>query len=142
MEQMNRYKGEPMTLRIGILASHGGSATRAIVNAVNQGLLCASVNVCISNNSASDALAFAREHRIPAYHISSKTAPGNEDQRIRDVLFEHQVELVILSGYMKKLGPATLAAYQGRILNIHPALLPKYGGQGMEDRRLSTPEFI
>ena len=49
---------------------------RAIVHAVNRGLLRASVNVCISNNSSSDALAFARENRIPAYHISSKTDQG------------------------------------------------------------------
>jgi phosphoribosylglycinamide formyltransferase-1 len=46
------------------------------------------------------------------------------------------VELVVLSGYLRKLGPATLAAYQGRILNVHPALLPKYGGQGMYGRRV------
>jgi len=119
-----------MTLRVGMLASHGGSAMRAIVNAVDKGVPRASVNVCISNNSSSNALAFARENRIPAYHISSRTDP-NEDQRIRDVLLKHHVDLVILSGYMKKLGPATLETCHGRILNIHPALLPKYGGQGM-----------
>jgi|HigsolmetaAR203D_1030402.scaffolds.fasta_scaffold03265_2 phosphoribosylglycinamide formyltransferase-1 len=120
-----------MTLRIGILASHGGSAMRAIVNAVHAGALRATVSVCISNNSSSQALAFAREQGIPAFHISSKTDPENEDPRIRDVLLAHRVDLVILSGYMKKLGPATLEVYRGRILNIHPALLPKYGGQGM-----------
>jgi len=51
-------------------------------------------------------------------------------------LLGHRVDLVILSGYMKKLGPATLDAYRGRILNIHPALLPKYGGQGMYGRHV------
>ena len=50
---------------------------------------------------------------------------------ILDTLLAHEVEIVILAGYMKKLGPKTLAHFEGAILNIHPALLPKFGGQGM-----------
>ncbi len=57
--------------------------------------------------------------------------PQQLDQAITDALKKHQVDLVVLAGYMKKLGPVTLAAYQGRVINIHPALLPKYGGKGM-----------
>ncbi len=53
------------------------------------------------------------------------------DQAILDVLLRYEIDWVILAGYMKKLGPKTLTRFQGRILNIHPALLPNYGGQGM-----------
>ncbi|MEX2353612.1 MAG: phosphoribosylglycinamide formyltransferase, partial [Gammaproteobacteria bacterium] len=70
---------------------------------------------------------------IPAYHISSKRFPDPEtlDCMIRDTLIKHEVDLVILAGFMKKVGSRTIAAFAGRIINIHPALLPKYGGPGM-----------
>jgi len=122
-----------MKLRLGFLASHGGSSMQAIYAAIQAGQLQAQAQVVISNNSQSDALAFARAVALPAYHLSVKTEQTAEqlDSRMRDLLLDHEVQLVILSGYMKKLGPQTLSTYKDRILNIHPALLPKYGGQGM-----------
>jgi phosphoribosylglycinamide formyltransferase-1 len=106
---------------------------QAIHAAIQAGQLPAQAQVVISNNSQSDALAFARAATIPAYHLSVKTEQTAErlDNRMRDLLLAHEVQFVILSGYMKKLGPQTLSTYKDRILNIHPALLPKYGGQGM-----------
>jgi phosphoribosylglycinamide formyltransferase-1 len=106
---------------------------RAIHAAIQAGQLPAQAQVVISNNSQSDALVFARSMAIPAYHLSLKTEQTAQrlDRRMRDLLLAHEVQLVILSGYMKKLGPQTLSTYQNRILNIHPALLPQYGGQGM-----------
>ena len=56
---------------------------------------------------------------------------GAEDQAIHDALVDHEVDLVITAGYMKKLGPQTLKAFSGRIVNIHPSLLPRHGGHGM-----------
>ena len=58
------------------------------------------------------------------------------DIALRDILQKHRVDLVVLAGYMKKIGTKTLAAYAGRIINIHPALLPKHGGQGMYGMRV------
>lgn len=122
-----------VNLRLGFLASHGGSSMQAIHAAIQAGQLQAQAQIVISNNSQSDALTFAQTMTIPAYHLSVKTEQAAEqlDSRMRDLLLAHEVQLVILSGYMKKLGPQTLSAYKDRILNIHPALLPKYGGQGM-----------
>lgn len=122
-----------MKLRLGFLASHGGSSMQAIHAATQAGQLQAQMQIVISNNSQSNALAFARAAALPAYHLSVKTEQTAEqlDRRMRDLLLDHEVQLVILSGYMKKLGPQTLSTYKDRILNIHPALLPKYGGQGM-----------
>lgn len=79
------------------------------------------------------ALAYAREHDTPHAHLSGRThpEPAALDAAILQTLHEHQIDLVVTAGYMKKLGPATLAAYQGRILNIHPSLLPRHGGRGM-----------
>jgi phosphoribosylglycinamide formyltransferase-1 len=120
-------------LRLGFLASHGGSSMTAILDAIRRGQLDASAQVVISNNSRSAALATARGAGIPSYHVSETMvgSPNKFDVAIRDALVRHDVNLVILSGYMKKVGPKTLDAFRGRILNVHPALLPKYGGHGM-----------
>lgn len=119
-------------LRLGFLASHNGSNMQAILDACKEGRLSARPAVVISNNSESGALARARQEGIPAFHLSNHThpGPGALDQAICAALTRHQVEVVCLAGYMKRLGPRTLAAYRGRVLNIHPALLPKFGGEG------------
>ena len=92
----------------------------------------------ISNNSDASALAFARARCMPALHISAKTAGSEDaaDAAICAALGHHDCNLVVMSGYVRKLGPRTLAAFDKRILNIHPALLPKYGGHGMYGRRI------
>jgi phosphoribosylglycinamide formyltransferase 1 len=122
-----------MTINLGFFASGRGSNMQAVIDACNAGFLDAKPCVAISNNSQSEALVRARREGIPAYHFSSKTHPdpAQLDETILSALRQHHVDLVILAGYMKKLGEKTLSAYQGRVINIHPALLPKYGGEGM-----------
>ncbi len=125
------------TLHLGFLASHGGSNMQAIIDACKDGRLDARPCVVISNNSDSMALQRARNEGIPCSHISGATHPGSaEDEEILRALKRHGVDTVILAGYMKQLGPITLNAYRGRILNIHPALLPKFGGWGMFGKRV------
>ena len=118
---------------IGVIASHGGTNLQAIMDACTDGSLDAEIRVVISNNSRSLALERARRASIPTAHLSSATHPdpAHLDAAIADTLTSHGVELVALAGYMRKLGPRTLRQYRNRILNIHPALLPKFGGQGM-----------
>ena len=123
----------PTPLRLGFLASHAGSSLRAIVGAIGAGELEATAAIVISNNAGAAALAFARETGVTERHISARTAgsEGEADRQIAAALAEAGVNLVVLSGYLRMVGPLTLSRYQGRILNIHPALLPKYGGKGM-----------
>jgi phosphoribosylglycinamide formyltransferase-1 len=124
-------------LRLGFLASHGGSNMQAIIDACTAGRLDAVPCVVISNNSDALALQRARAEGIPRYHISAASHPGTaEDDAILRTLTAHGVDTVVLAGYMKRLGPRTLAAFRGRILNIHPALLPKHGGRGMFGKRV------
>ena len=118
-------------LRLGALASHGGTNLQAIIDACKSGELNAEVCVVISNNSGARALERARSEGIPAFHLSSITHPQSFDEEICRTFEEHNVDLVLLAGYMRLLGPATLARYRGRVLNSHPALLPKFGGKGM-----------
>src|ERR1700759_160430 len=120
-------------LHLGFLASHGGSNMQAIINASKDGTLDATASVVISNNADSFALERARKEGIPTFHFSTKTHPNPEelDTIILHTLQKHNVDLVILAGYMRMLGKQTLKHYKNRILNIHPALLPKFGGKGM-----------
>jgi len=123
----------PTPLRLGFLASHGGSNLQAILDAVKEGSLPAEVSVVISNNSRSRALERARAFGAPALHISgaSEGSPEEADAAIAGALRSHGANLVVLAGYMRKIGPRVLAAYPRRIVNVHPALLPRHGGEGM-----------
>jgi len=122
-----------MTLTLGFLASGRGSNMQAILQACSDGRLAALPGVVISNNADSGALQIARTSGIPAFHLSNHTHASAEalDQAITTTLQKHNVDLVILAGYMKRVGPNLLTHYKNRILNIHPSLLPKFGGQGM-----------
>lgn len=120
-------------MKIGFLASHGGSNMQAIIDACKAGTLNATPAVVISNNRESQALTRAAKEGVSHYHMSLKTHPTPEalDEAILNTFLNHGVDIVVLAGYMKKLGPRVLAHFKGRVLNIHPALLPKFGGEGM-----------
>ena len=125
-------------LALGVLASHGGTNLQAIIDSCRSGAADAEVRVVISNNSRSLALERARRANIPASHLSGGTHPAPDllDEAITETLHRHGVQVVALAGYMKMLGPRTLDAYRNRILNVHPALLPKFGGRGMYGERV------
>jgi phosphoribosylglycinamide formyltransferase-1 len=120
-------------MNIGVLASHEGTTLQAVLDACAQGIIPAKVSVVISNNSGSGALRRAAAAGVRACHLSSKTLPDADelDRELARLLASADVDVVLLAGYMKKLGPHTLTAYAGRLLNTHPALLPKFGGEGM-----------
>ncbi len=111
---------------------------QAVIDACNSGRLAAEPRVIISNNGDSEALLRARRERIPDYHLSLRTHPDPValDVEILTALTRHEAGLVVLAGYMKRLGPRVLAHYRGRVINVHPALLPRFGGQGMYGDRV------
>ncbi len=123
----------PDVCKIGVLVSHRGSNLQAIIDACESGKINAKPTVVISNNSQSGGLERAGQAGIPTRHLSSKTHPAPDalDRAITTALEQHQVNLVVTAGYMKKLGPITLQAFRGKIINIHPSLLPKHGGKSM-----------
>lgn len=125
-------------LRLGFLASHGGSNVQAIVDAIPEVDPWAEPRVVISNNSSAMALERARNAGIPAHHLSGRTHPDADalDAAIAKTLKAHDAQLVVLAGYMKKIGARVLGAFPNRIVNIHPALLPRHGGQGMYGLRV------
>jgi phosphoribosylglycinamide formyltransferase-1 len=124
--------------RLAMLASHRGSNVRAVTEACRLGRLRSIPAVVISNNTDAEVLTFARSAGIPTAHIGGAryADPAVRDSAMLAVLLENRVDLVLLLGYLRLLGPQTLHSYDGRILNIHPALLPKYGGKGMYGRHV------
>jgi phosphoribosylglycinamide formyltransferase-1 len=118
--------------RIGVLASGGGSNLQAIMDRIRAGDLPADLALVLSNNSKTGALAKARDFGAPAQHVSAVTE-GSEEKaaaRIVESMAAHGVDLIVLAGYMKLIPPGLLARFKNRILNIHPALLPSFGGEG------------
>lgn len=104
--------------------------------AIRAGELAAEPRLMVSNMRRAPALDFAREAGVPTACIPTQADPEAADVRLAEALKAHDVELVVLSGYLRRLGPRTLGRYAGRILNIHPGPLPQFGGHGMYGRRV------
>jgi len=120
-------------LKLAVLASGKGTNLNSIINAQKSGIIASKVVLVISNNSHAGALKLARKNRIPAVHLSEKLFPTKEafDSALLNLLRKYKIDLVILAGYMKLLRSRIVRKYRNRILNIHPALLPMFGGPGM-----------
>lgn len=120
-------------MNIAVFSSHEGTTLQAILDACHSGRLPARVAMVISNNADSGALRRARVAGVPHRHLSSVThsAPDALDRAIYESVADAEADVIVLAGYLKKLGPVTLGGYGGRIFNTHPALLPRHGGQGM-----------
>ncbi|MCD0166489.1 phosphoribosylglycinamide formyltransferase [Deinococcus sp. 12RED42] len=125
-------------MKLGFLASHGGSAARHLVEACRAGELNATPVALVSNNSRSPALAWAQEAGLTVAHLSSAKHPdpADLDAAILDVLVSAGADTLVLSGYMREIGPRVLTHFAGRLVNIHPSLLPRHGGRGMYGDRV------
>jgi len=120
-------------MNIAIFASGRGTNFQAILSAIDTGLLSARVTVLISNRSDAAALDIARAHKIYTSHLSQKMFPSEDAfaEAMLNVLSLQRSELIVLSGYLKKVPLQVIRRYRNRIVNIHPALLPFFGGAGM-----------
>ncbi|WP_309087950.1 formyltransferase family protein [Phenylobacterium sp.] len=124
------------TLKLGFLASGNGSSARAVVDAIEAGALPAEARLLVVNTRKAAALEWAEAAGIPALCVPTITDPEAADAQLAEAMAAHGVELIVMSGYLRRLGPKTLGRYAGRILNIHPGPLPQFGGQGMYGRRV------
>ena len=117
-------------LRLGVLVSGRGSNLQAILDAIDAGRCPARVVVVVSDRPGATALDRARRAGAKAVHVDPHGYPDRTafDRAVGALLAEHAVELVCLAGYMRLLSPEFVAAWRGRILNVHPALLPAFRG--------------
>lgn len=117
--------------RIAVLVSGNGSNFQAIVDAIEAGLISTGEIVClISNKADAFALERAKKHAIKSLVLDHKAYPNRQayDAALVATLQEHQVDLVVLAGFMRLLSPVMIDAFPNRIMNIHPALLPAFPG--------------
>lgn len=115
-------------LRMAVLVSGGGTNLQSVIDAVEAGVLSSQIVCVISNKETAYGLERARKHNIPAYFINPKQE--GYDEKLLANLEEEKVDLVVLAGYLKILSPSLIQSYKHRIINIHPSLLPKFGGKG------------
>jgi len=123
-------------LRFGILISGSGSNLQAILDACDTGAIAGEVAVVISDKRDAYGLERARKAEVAAVHIDPKAFADRVayDHAVRMALDEHDVDYVVMAGYMKLLGAEVLGAYPMRVVNIHPALLPSFpGAHGIRD---------
>lgn len=125
--------------RLAFLASHNGSAARAITKACGEGIIPATPLLMISNNPDSGALTWAQEQGLHILIINTATH-HDVDTAIAEALSAYEIDMVCCSGYMRLIGPKTIEAVK-KIWNVHPALLPSYGGQGMYGRHVHEAVF-
>jgi phosphoribosylglycinamide formyltransferase 1 len=120
-------------MNITVFASHGGSDMQAIIDGCKSGKIHADVVAMITNNEDSMAYERAAREDIDRYYLSHKviTNQAELESKMLEVLDSHHTDMIFLAGYMRKLGDSILQKYHNRVFNIHPALLPKYGGKGM-----------
>ncbi len=120
-------------MNIAVFASGRGSNFQAILKAIDDGRLPARVSLLLSNNSNAGALDLARSRNIPAIHLNQKqcSSEGQYEERLLELLTRYDVDMITLAGYMKRVPAKVIDRFRNRILNIHPALLPAFGGAGM-----------
>jgi len=121
---------DPPRLKIGVLASGRGSNFEAIARAVASGAIPAELAVLVSDRAEAPALSLARAHGIESLAIEAREHPGRaaHDKAMLGALEERSVGLVCLAGYLRLLSPAFVRHFAGRLLNVHPSLLPAFPG--------------
>ncbi|GAG18119.1 unnamed protein product, partial [marine sediment metagenome] len=116
-------------LRVGVLASGGGTDLQSIIDASEKGMIDAQVVAVISDSKDSFALKRAEKHKIKAFFIDPKGKDSQDHDKETDkILEENKVDLVIGAGYMKILSSCFVKKWYGKLINIHPALLPSFKG--------------
>lgn len=125
-------------LRIGVFASGGGSNFTAIVEASRSGKLDADIVLCVSNRRDAGVLARAHDLGIPTIVLRPEDFESESEyvERLVAELEAYDIQLIALAGYLKKIPSEVVGRFRHRIVNIHPALLPAFGGRGMYGRRV------
>ncbi len=120
-------------LRIGVLVSGGGTNLQAIFDAIeNRRITNAEVAVVISNNAGAYALKRAEDHGVEALCLSPKQFETRDafNEALLEKINSYELDLIVLAGYLVTIPPAMIAKYRGRIINIHPSLIPSFCGVG------------
>ena len=123
---------------IAVFVSGGGSNFMAIHHQIKQGKIPGEIVLVISNNPNCSAIEYANENSISHVIINETRYPNphNRGELLTDTCLKAEINLICLAGYMKMLPPAFVKQYENKILNIHPGLLPEFGGKGFFGMRV------
>lgn len=129
--------------KIAVFASGRGSNFKAVYQKIKEGFLNCEISVLISDNSKAGALEYARLNHISNFIVAPKEFPTPEafGNRLIAILTDHEVKYILLAGYLKMIPENVVDHYENRMLNIHPALLPAFGGKGMYGMRVHQAVF-
>src|SRR4051794_16285016 len=123
--------------RIAVLASGAGSTFRHLVDKGRTGQLAADITLLITTKADAPVVQHAGPAGVEHLFLDGAgLGPDALDAAISQALIDHEIDLVVLAGYVRKIGPRTLEAFAGRIINTHPAPLPAFGGPGMYGERV------
>jgi formyltetrahydrofolate-dependent phosphoribosylglycinamide formyltransferase len=119
--------------RLAVFASGRGSNFKAILDQINSGFIPATVGLCVTNNPKAGVIEIAESNRIPVKIFPPKDYSDANDfnEAILRALILAEIDFIILAGYLKMIGRQIVDKYNNKIINIHPALLPSFGGKGM-----------
>jgi len=118
-----------MGLKVGVLGSTRGTALQGVLDAVAAGSLDVEIVLVVSDRATAPILQRAREHGIPTVHLDAKGFMREAyDERVTAELIEAGAQLVLMIGYMRIVSATFVEAWRGRLLNVHPSLLPAFGG--------------
>lgn len=125
-------------LRLGILASGGGTNLQSIIDQCQQNKIDAEIKLVFSNNPEAGALARAAKAQLPHLCINHRDYPDRQsfDRAVVAALQQAGVELVVLAGFMRIISPVFLDAFPGRVINIHPSLLPAFPGLNVQQKAI------
>lgn len=126
--------------RIAVFCSGEGSNFKSIYHAIEDKPINAEIVLCLSNRSQCGAMEFARQHGIATVHLTEKQF-GSFDEfcdAMVECLKRARIDNILLAGYMRKVPDVVVKAFPDKMLNIHPALLPKFGGEGMYGLHVHT----
>jgi phosphoribosylglycinamide formyltransferase-1 len=118
-------------MRVAVAISGGGSNLQALLDALGPGAP-AQVALVISSSATAGGIERARSRKVPTHILTDHRSPAEWLAQLQ----QHRIDLIVLAGYLKLVPPGVISSFRGRILNIHPALLPAFGGAGMYGKRV------
>ena len=121
---METSKDQMQKLKLAVLVSGSGTNLQSLIDAQKEGYFNSEIALVVSNKASAYGLTRAENAGIKAIVIKS-------DKELLDTLLENEIDLIVLAGYLKVISPELINAYENKIINIHPSLLPEYGGHGM-----------
>jgi phosphoribosylglycinamide formyltransferase-1 len=123
-----------VSLRLGVLGSTRGTALQGVIDAIEAGRLAAEIVLIVSDKANAPILTRAAKHHIPALHIDFAGLTREAyDKKVTDAFLKARADIILMIGYMRIVSPAFVKAWEGRLLNVHPSLLPAFGGKMNRD---------